>query len=329
MAVQVAADVLEASRASAAAHRRRAPESRPPRPRARRDPRAAPARCRRAAAARTAPPRSRRCWVRPIASSSTPYSETCSPRRTAASRSAALWRAEPVKCCSRLPSWEGLAIRRSTPTPEWVRALRARSAGRADALDLRQPREALGERRGAGRRRDQVEVLDAVGPAARRARRGARRCPGLPAAVSPAIERLTDLDRLRQQYPRGRALAARRPRAPPARSPRAWVRARAPCAGVRAAPPRAASPASRRRAPSTAAARAWARCPGRRVIAISPLGNFARSFSVAGIVPCVEQREDLLLRASLPIAGSSVARPARASAATDTGASRTLLAAAR
>ena len=52
-----------------------------------------------------------------------PYSDTCKPLRTAISRRAALCLPEPVKCCSRLPSWLGLAIRRSTLTPEWVRPL--------------------------------------------------------------------------------------------------------------------------------------------------------------------------------------------------------------
>ena len=68
--------------------------------------------------------------------------------------------------------------------------------------------------------------------------------------------------------------------------------------------------------------------PGRRVIAISPEGNFARSFSAAGIVP-VASSARIFSCSVLPMPGSSLARPARASAATDTGASRTLFAAVR
>ncbi len=64
------------------------------------------------------------------------------------------------------------------------------------------------------------------------------------------------------------------------------------------------------------------------MIAISPGGNFARSLSAAGIVP-VSSSAMIFSCSVLPIAGSSVARPARASAATDTDASRTVLAAAR
>ena len=60
------------------------------------------------------------------------------------------------------------------------------------------------------------------------------------------------------------------------------------------------------------------------MIASSPGGNFARSFSAAGIVPVSTQREDLLLQRP-PMPGSSVARPSRASAATETDASRTAL----
>ena len=63
------------------------------------------------------------------------------------------------------------------------------------------------------------------------------------------------------------------------------------------------------------------------MIAIRPGGNFARSFSAAGIVP-VSTSARIFSCSVLPIPGSSVARPSRASAATDTDASRTALAAA-
>ena len=65
-----------------------------------------------------------------------------------------------------------------------------------------------------------------------------------------------------------------------------------------------------------------------RVIAISPAGNFSRSRSAAGIVP-VSSRVTIFSCSVAPMPGSSVARPARASAATETDASRTVLAAVR
>ena len=68
--------------------------------------------------------------------------------------------------------------------------------------------------------------------------------------------------------------------------------------------------------------------PGRRVIAIRPGGNFARSFSAAGIVP-VSISARIFSCSVLPIPGSSLARPSRASAPTDVEASRTLFAAVR
>ena len=50
-----------------------------------------------------------------------PYSETCRPLRTAASRMAMLCCLEPVKCWSRFPNWSGATIFRSTGRPVWVR----------------------------------------------------------------------------------------------------------------------------------------------------------------------------------------------------------------
>ena len=68
--------------------------------------------------------------------------------------------------------------------------------------------------------------------------------------------------------------------------------------------------------------------PGRRVIAISPGGIFARSLSAAGIAPVVASARIFSCRV-LPIPASSLARPSRASAATDTEESRTAFAAVR
>ena len=68
--------------------------------------------------------------------------------------------------------------------------------------------------------------------------------------------------------------------------------------------------------------------PARRVIATSPGGNLARSFSAAGIWPVSTSAWIFSCRVA-PIPGSSVARPARASPATEVEASRTALAALR
>ncbi len=65
-----------------------------------------------------------------------------------------------------------------------------------------------------------------------------------------------------------------------------------------------------------------------RVIAIRPGGNFARSRSAAGIAP-VSASATIFSCSVSPIPGSSVARPARASPATDTDDSRTVSAARR
>ena len=68
--------------------------------------------------------------------------------------------------------------------------------------------------------------------------------------------------------------------------------------------------------------------PGRRVISISPGGNFARSLTSAGISP-VSASDMTFSWMIAPIPASSVARPSRASAVIETGASRTALAALR
>ena len=117
--VQVALEVLELDQLRAAR-----PCAPPP---ARRAPRAARAGSRAARAARRPPPRSRSACVSPVSSSRIPYSEMCSPRRTAFSRSATLCALEPVKCCSTLPNWSGSTTFRSIFIPSgWSRARRRR-----------------------------------------------------------------------------------------------------------------------------------------------------------------------------------------------------------
>ncbi len=162
---------------------------------------------------------------------------------------------EPVKCCSRLPSCVGLGDPQIHPHARVRARSRACSAGRADALDLIELGEALGQRGGAGGDGDQVEILDAVGLAARRAGQahlGARaRQRG-----QPGHERLARRERLRQQHAGRRALA----RAVLERRQHAGLELRAePAHGAQAfvlLPPRAARQASRCPALSAAAARA-------------------------------------------------------------------------
>jgi hypothetical protein len=68
--------------------------------------------------------------------------------------------------------------------------------------------------------------------------------------------------------------------------------------------------------------------PGRRVSAISPAGNFARSLTAAGMSP-LSASAWIFSCSVLPTPASSVARPSAARAATETVASRIALAAER
>ena len=219
-------------------------------------------------------------------------------------------------------------MRRSTDRPACVRARAPAALAEAHDLDLLELVERSMSVAGAGRCGDDVDVLDAVGAAARGAGELRSRARAADAA-QPGDDRLADLQRPRQQDPR-----------PPGRAPRRRASARATstlCSNFGPRPftvrSRCASAASRSASsesmPSSAyssRARLGPR-PGRRVIATRPGGNFARSFSAAGIVP-VSSSVWIFSWSVLPIPGSSVARPSRASAATDTDASRTALAAA-
>ena len=186
--------------------------------------------------------------------------------------------------------------------------------------------ERLDQRVRVGRRGDDVEVLAGVGHAPRRAgqldlgrTRDARAAPRRSARRPPA----------RGRAPRG--ARPRRPAWPRARrgcSPRPWARSPSACAGARPRPPRAARRASRCPAPRRARAPAWARGPAAASSATSPAGNFARSFTAAGISSCSTRARIFSCRV-LPTPASSVARPSRASAATEVEASRTLCAAVR
>ncbi len=68
--------------------------------------------------------------------------------------------------------------------------------------------------------------------------------------------------------------------------------------------------------------------PGRCMTAIRPAGNFARSFTEAGMSP-VSSSARSFSSSVLPMPGSSVTRPSRVRPITDTEASRTALAAVR
>ena len=221
---------------------------------------------------------------------------------------------EPVRCWSRLPNWSGATIRRSTARPLCVCSRTPASLGVAGALDevelARRPRES--ER--VGRRRDDVEVLDAVGHPPRRAgelnplrgRMGTERRDELLADGERPIEHepppgpveVGAVERLEQapprpsgQSPSGRGSAARSP--------------------PRAAPRGESIPSSS----NSRRARLGPR-PGRCVICTSPGGYFARSLTSAGISP-VSASARTFSWIVAPIPGSSVARPARASAAID------------
>ena len=68
--------------------------------------------------------------------------------------------------------------------------------------------------------------------------------------------------------------------------------------------------------------------PGRRVIASSPAGYFARSLTADGMSP-VSSSATIFSSSVLPIPGNEVTVPLRVSAATDTVASRAAFAAER
>ena len=262
-----------------------------------------------------------------------PYSETCRPRRTAASRSAALCRPEPVKCCSRLPSCagardaqvDGHARRACAPA-------RPPSAGGADALDLLEAREALA-RAPSGRRvdGDEVDVLDAVRAGGGSSRRAARRASGAGALAAARRRSLRRARRARgeqhaRRAPVGCAAAARAPAStlssnfgPSPRTVRSAARA----------PPRAA-PASESMPSSECSSRArLGPRPGRRVIVDQARRELRAQLLGGGDRAGLDERHDLLLQrlADARQLGRAALR-ARAPA-TDTEASRTALAALR
>ena len=136
---------------------------------ARRGPRAAPARCRRGRALVDLLLGGDSGAVLPVSSSSTPYSLTCSPRRTAYSRSSTLCCLEPVRCWSRLPNWSGATTRRSMRRPLWVTPRAPASPLDPDLGEQLHLGERLRQRGRVVGGRDDVEVLAGVGHAPRAA----------------------------------------------------------------------------------------------------------------------------------------------------------------
>ena len=145
--------------------------------------------------------------------------------------------------------------------------------------------------------------------AARRAEPAISTCaPGPPTRCQPGGERLADLQR---PWPAAPATSRHRravTRSRPARSStlglelRAEPANRAQALGLRR--PRAAPAASRCPARECSSRARLGPRPGRRVIAIRPAGNCARSFSAAGIVP-VSSKAWIFSCSVLPIPGSS------------------------
>ena len=235
------------------------------RPPARRGSRAAPARCRRGRGARRPPARSRTCAVTPVASSRMPYSETCSPLRTAASRSAALCAPEPVKCCSRLPSCAGCGDPQVDADARVGARPGARLAGRADAA--RSARAWPGSwPASVGRVVVAIRSMSLTRSACRRTEPASCdvRAGSPPRALRPATS-ASPISIARGSRMRGAGRASGLGVQLVERREHARLELRAESAhgaqALRSAPPRAAPAASRCRAPSAAAARASG--PGR------------------------------------------------------------------
>ena len=227
-----------------------------------------------------------------------PYSETCRPRRTAASRSATLCALEPVKCWSRLPNWSGVddaQVDRACPV--CVRARAPRCSPAPDALSTTSSSPSAGEqRRRVVGGRDDVEVLDQS--ARRRAEPASSTRIGRPGArAAPSTIALADLERL------VRAARAARGALGDAGVERREhrlleLRRRSPCTSRSCWPSAAAAQRVERVDAELVEQLARALGPEARAGAsssTSPAGNFARSFSAAGIVPVSSSALDLLL----------------------------------
>ncbi len=254
-----------------------------------------------------------------------PYSETCSPRRTAASRSCTLWALAPVKCCSTLPNWSGATTLRSTFRPAWVVARApagpdcctvsttgscssaATSAAVSSAVAItsrsltastwRRSEPATSTRCAPGALRSASAICWAMGSARESRIRGAG-VPSAPAASASSSCCSTFSPKPRSLRTSWRSHAAR-----------------------------SASSESIPSSSNSRRARLGPK-PGRWVMAISPGGNFSRSLTACGISP-VSSSATSLDSSVLPMPGISVTLPSRTICATETDDSRTAFAAVR
>ena len=260
----------------------------------------------------------------PLSVSVIPCSETERPLPTASSRSCTLWAAEPVKCWSRLPNASGATIRRSTEIPLWVWALTpfgpAVPAEAISGCDARCSASAAGSSAVAIRSMSlQVSAQRRAEPAT-----STRWAPGWSrsAAASSSATGRTAESRTRPVPSPGsprRSIAASTFSSTFAPSP---FRSRIRWASAASfSSSRVVIPSSSKRRRAVLAPR-----PGTRVTSISDGGNFAFSFSAAGISP-VSTRASIFSARVLPTPGISVALPAAASSATETGLSRIAFAA--
>ena len=212
--------------------------------------------------------------------------ETCSPRRTAASRSATLCALEPVKCCSRLPNWSGSTTRRSIGRPVCVRAaggVVARRRGRLDEVELAEARRAA--------RGGSVAVAMMSRSLTESAMRRAEPASSTRSAAGMRAQRLDDRRRRRcsarcSSIALRAASRRRRPRSAASTDSSNFGPKPAHVAqALRSRPPRAARRASRCPARRRACARAWARARAGASCRAGRAGTSPRSFSAAGIVP--------------------------------------------
>ncbi len=222
----------------------------------------------------------------------------CAPPLRAVQRCAC---PSPVKCCSRLPSWLGLAIRRSTLTPEWVRAFAPALAGGGDALDLASVARLLASV--TGLRVTAIRSMSFTLSAIRRAEPAISTSvpspPTLAQSRRPASRRAAAPSGSSSRGLRSHGSGSRRAsRAPPARSASNFAPRPALCATL---PASAASRNDSSESIPSSECSSRARLgpsPGSRVIAISPGRDLRAQLLRRRDRARVDQREDLLLQAS-------------------------------
>ena len=246
----------------------------------------------------------------------------CSPRRTARSRSAALCAPDPVRWASRLPNCSGATARSSTVIPLCVRA-RAAPALERDTLSICSSVPTWSISAGSSSTMSRSLTLS-------RRRRAepasSTRAPGSIARSASINSSPTASARSSTTRRDGRSAAPASSAASTDSSNLApnplRVLSRCACAASRSACGESIASSSKSRRARLGPS------PGRPVIASRPGGNRSRSFTAAGMSP-VSSSARIFSSSVAPIPASSVTRPSRVSAATDTGASRIALAALR